>query len=159
MSSETNKIISPPLHYNYYYITLHYNNGKFILAHLYASGVEIYRIIIICLFSIFRPTIWSKFSTSGAIVRPSEGSKLFEMSGTSGGRRGCPFRDDRGEFSSTLTFLSLGHRAILIDYQFCMILARLIPFEPFDRHKKHSSTTRKTRGHSGHLLQGRKRRL
>ena len=35
--------------------------------------------------------------------------------------------------------------------------ARLIPFEPSDKHKKHSSRTTKARGHSGHLLKGRKR--
>ena len=38
-----------------------------------------------------------------------------------------------------------------------LILAELNPFEPFDRHKKHSSRTRMKRGHSGHLLKGRKR--
>ena len=36
------------------------------------------------------------------------------------------------------------------------VLAKLIPFEPFDNHQKHSSRTRKTQGHSGHLLKGRK---
>ena len=45
----------------------------------YASGVDIYIYIdiYICMYSIFRPTIWPTFSTSGAIVRPSEGRKLF----------------------------------------------------------------------------------
>ena len=39
-----------------------------------------------------------------------------------------------------------------------LVLAELITFESFDRHKKHYSGSRKTRGHSGHLLKGRKRR-
>ena len=39
-----------------------------------------------------------------------------------------------------------------------LVLAELITFEPFDKHKKHSSRTRKARGHSGPLLKGRKRR-
>ena len=38
-----------------------------------------------------------------------------------------------------------------------LVLAELISFERFDKHKKHSSGSRKTRGHSGHLLKGRKR--
>ena len=38
-----------------------------------------------------------------------------------------------------------------------LVLAELISFEPFDKYKKHSSRTRKARGHSGHLLKGRKR--
>ena len=38
-----------------------------------------------------------------------------------------------------------------------LVLAELISFEPFDKHMKHYSRTRKTRGHSGHLLKGRKR--
>ena len=38
-----------------------------------------------------------------------------------------------------------------------LVLARLISFEPFDKHKKHSSGSRMKRGHSGHLLKGRKR--
>ena len=39
-----------------------------------------------------------------------------------------------------------------------LVLAELITFEPFNKHMKHSSGSRKTRGHSGHLLKGRKRR-
>ena len=38
-----------------------------------------------------------------------------------------------------------------------LVLAELISFEPFDKHKKHSIGSRKTRGHSGHLLKGGKR--
>ena len=38
-----------------------------------------------------------------------------------------------------------------------LVLAELISFEPFDKHKKHSSGSKKTRGHSGHLLKGGKR--
>ena len=38
-----------------------------------------------------------------------------------------------------------------------LVLAELISFEPFDRHKKHASGSRKARGHSGHLLKGGKR--
>ena len=38
-----------------------------------------------------------------------------------------------------------------------LVLAELIPFERFDRRMKHSSGSRKTRGHSGHLLKGGKR--
>ena len=38
-----------------------------------------------------------------------------------------------------------------------LVLAELISFEPFDKHKKHSSGSRKARGHSGHLLKGGKR--
>ena len=41
----------------------------------YASGVDIYVYIYICLYSIFRPTIWPTFSMSCAIVCLFEGSK------------------------------------------------------------------------------------
>ena len=39
-----------------------------------------------------------------------------------------------------------------------LILAKWIPFGRSDKHKKHCSASRKMRGHSGHLLKGRKRR-
>ena len=38
-----------------------------------------------------------------------------------------------------------------------LVLAELITFEPFNKHMKHSSGSRKTRGRSGHLLKGGKR--
>ena len=52
-----------------------------------AACPPIYIYIYICLFSIFRPTIWPTFSTSGAIVRPSEGRKLLSR------RQGRPEKD------------------------------------------------------------------
>ena len=68
--------------------------------------IYIYNIYIYIYMYVFRPTILRTFSTSGAPVRLFEGPKRFlKTSGTSRGRRGCPFRDERCEFSFTSTSL------------------------------------------------------